>query len=60
MAALDINIGEGNYISLNDPSALQNLPPEARNSAMSQLQVLRDQMASLMQQLELDNKKGSS
>ena len=50
-ANFDINVGEGRYISLNDPSGVQNLDSEMKTSAMSQLKVLQDQMASLMQQL---------
>lgn len=52
VAAFDINLGEGNYISLNDPSAIQNLDSNARSSAVSQIKVLQDQMALMMQQLE--------
>ena len=50
-ANFDINVGEGRYISLNDPSGVQNLDSEMKTSAMSQLKVLQDQMACLMQQL---------
>jgi len=51
-ANFDINVGEGRYISLNDPSGVLNLDDDMKTSAYSQLKVLQDQMASLMQQLE--------
>jgi hypothetical protein len=51
VAAFDINLGEGNYISLNDPQALQHLDSNAKSSAVSQIKVLQDQMATLMEQL---------
>jgi len=50
-ASSDVHVGEGRYISLNDPSAAQNLNEEMKTSALSQLKVLQDQMASLMQKL---------
>ena len=50
-ANFDINVGEGRYISLNDPNGVQHLDSGMKTSALSQLKVLQDQMASLMQQL---------
>ena len=50
-ANFDINVGDGRYISLNDPAGVQNLDDDMKTSALSQLKVLQDQMASLMKQL---------
>lgn len=50
-AAFDINLGEGNYISLSDPTGIQNLDDNMKSNAVSQLKVLQDQMALLMGQL---------
>jgi hypothetical protein len=51
-ANVEINIGEGQYISLNDPSGLSGLDAQMKQTAASQLKVLQDQMASLMAQLQ--------
>jgi hypothetical protein len=51
-ASFEINIGEGRYISLNDPNGVQGLDSDMRATAASQLKVLQDQMASLMAQLQ--------
>lgn len=58
-AAFDINIGEGNYISLNDPNGLQDLDDNMKTSALSQLMILQDQMASLVAQLSVKESKTS-
>lgn len=50
-ANFDINVGEGRYISLNNPSGVQHLDDNMKTNALSQLKVLQDQMASLMEQL---------
>ena len=50
-ANFDISVGEGRFISLNDPNGVQHLDSDMKTSALSQLKVLQDQMASLMQQL---------
>jgi hypothetical protein len=50
-ANFEINVGEGRYISLNDPTGLQALDSSMKATAASQLMVLQDQMASLMAQL---------
>jgi len=51
-ANVEINIGEGQYISLNDPSGVSGLDARMKQTAASQLKVLQDQMASLMAQLQ--------
>jgi hypothetical protein len=51
-ASVEINIGEGQYISLNDPIGVSGLDPQMKQTAASQLKVLQDQMASLMAQLQ--------
>lgn len=50
-ANFDINVGEGKYISLNDPNGVQRLDANMKSNAVQQLKVLQDQMASLMAQL---------
>lgn len=50
-ANFDINVGDGRYISLNDPSGVKNLDASMKSNAVQQLKVLQDQMASLMAQL---------
>jgi hypothetical protein len=46
-----INVGEGKFISLTDPSAIGNLDSESRLRAFNHLQVLQVQMAKIMQDL---------
>lgn len=36
----DINVGEGKYISLTDPSGVNDLDDEMKNTALSQLKIL--------------------
>ena len=48
----DISIGDGKYINLSDPNSAAELSGEMKTTAMTQLKVLQDQMASLMAQLE--------
>ncbi|KAG7345573.1 cell division cycle-associated protein 8 [Nitzschia inconspicua] len=50
-ANFEINVGDGRYISLNDPNGVQELDSEMKATAATQLKVLQDQMASLMAQL---------
>jgi hypothetical protein len=47
-AVFDINIGGGKVISLNDPSMLMELDEEMKHSAMSQIRVFHEQMATWM------------
>mmetsp|Transcript_13191 Transcript_13191/g.30775 ORF Transcript_13191/g.30775 Transcript_13191/m.30775 type:complete len:258 (-) Transcript_13191:445-1218(-) len=51
-ANVEINVGEGQYISLNDPRGISELDPQLKQTAANQLKVLQDQMASLMAQLQ--------
>mmetsp|Transcript_25809 Transcript_25809/g.63221 ORF Transcript_25809/g.63221 Transcript_25809/m.63221 type:complete len:235 (+) Transcript_25809:61-765(+) len=50
-ASFEINVGDGKFISLNDPSGVQELDSNMKATAATQLKVLQDQMASLMAQL---------
>lgn len=50
-AVFDINVGEGRYINLQDPSSMKYLEGDMKDAAISQLKILQDQMASLMAQL---------
>ena len=47
----DINVGDGRFISLSDPSPINHLEDDMKDAAVSQLKILQDQMASLMAQL---------
>jgi len=51
-ANVEINVGEGQYISLNDPNGISELDASMKQTAASQLKVLQDQMASLMATLK--------
>lgn len=51
-ANIEISIGEGRFISLSNPAGLTELDSSMKRSATSQLQVLQDQMQSLMAQLQ--------
>jgi len=50
-AVFDINVGDGRYISLSNPSSIQNLDPEMKSTAKTQLKVMQDQMTMLMAKL---------
>ena len=50
-ANFELSIGDGQTISLNNPSGIHDLDSSMKNAAVSQLQVLQDQMATLMAQL---------
>jgi hypothetical protein len=50
-ANFEINVGDGKYISLNDPDGVEGLDESMKATAASQLKVLRDQMENLMAQL---------
>eukprot|EP00980_Cylindrotheca_fusiformis_P028356 scaffold22593_cov145-Cylindrotheca_fusiformis.AAC.5 len=51
-ANFEISVGEGKYISLNDPHGVKELDSDMKATAATQLKVLQDQMASLMAQLQ--------
>lgn len=51
-ASFDLNVGEGRYISLTDPAGVTNLDPDLKNTALTQLSMLQDQIAGLLKQLE--------
>mmetsp|Transcript_2624 Transcript_2624/g.4087 ORF Transcript_2624/g.4087 Transcript_2624/m.4087 type:complete len:247 (-) Transcript_2624:3288-4028(-) len=46
-----INVGDGRQINLGDPRSMKHLDDDMKTSAVVQLKVLQDQMASLMAQL---------
>ncbi len=50
-AMFDINVG-GRLISLSDPSAMSHLTNEMKSTVTQQLNVLQDQIAKLMTQIE--------
>ena len=50
-ASFDINVGEGQYLSL-DEHQIPHMDDETKNHAINQVKVLQDQLATLMQQLE--------
>jgi len=47
-AIIDMNVGEGIYINLSDLKTFDKLDNELKSTAMSQLKILQEQMASLM------------
>ena len=51
-AQFDINVGDGKYINLTDPTSAEDLNDDMKTTALSQLKVLQDQMTSLMAHLE--------
>lgn len=51
-ANFDINVGEGRFISLSNPGNVDALDDDLKSTAIHQLQVLQDQMSSLMAQLK--------
>jgi hypothetical protein len=53
-AMFDINI-DGRTISLSDPTTMDHLTKEMRNTAMSQLNILQDQLSKLLSHLESAN-----
>lgn len=53
-AMFDINI-DGRTISLSDPTTMDHLTKEMKNTAMSQLNVLQDQLSKLLSHLEGGN-----
>ena len=48
---LSLDVGKGQYISLSDPSSLEHLDVDMKDTARLQLKVLQDQMSKLMAQL---------
>uniref|UniRef100_A0A7S3VH25 Borealin N-terminal domain-containing protein n=1 Tax=Chaetoceros debilis TaxID=122233 RepID=A0A7S3VH25_9STRA len=50
-AEFDINIGDGRYITLGDPSTMEHLTVEMKNTAKNQLHVLQDQLSKLLSHL---------
>lgn len=51
-AEFDINIGDGRYITLGDPSTMEHLTVEMKNTAKNQLHVLQDQLSKLLSHLD--------
>jgi hypothetical protein len=56
-AHFEVSIGDGQYISLSDPMEIQKLDDDVKLSAISQLQVMQDHVASLMQHLTTKERK---
>lgn len=50
-ATIDMNVGEGIYINLSDLKSFDKLDNELKSTAMAQLKILEEQMASLMAKL---------
>mmetsp|Transcript_3132 Transcript_3132/g.4749 ORF Transcript_3132/g.4749 Transcript_3132/m.4749 type:complete len:235 (+) Transcript_3132:120-824(+) len=51
-AVFDISVGGGRTINLNNPESMKHLNDDLKSDAINQLQVLQNQMASLMAQLK--------
>mmetsp|Transcript_11866 Transcript_11866/g.18205 ORF Transcript_11866/g.18205 Transcript_11866/m.18205 type:complete len:98 (+) Transcript_11866:663-956(+) len=51
-AVFDISVGGGRTINLNNPESMKHLDDDLKSDAINQLQVLQNQMASLMAQLK--------
>lgn len=53
-AMFDLNI-DGRTISLSDPTTMEHLTKEMKNTAMNQLNILQDQLSKLLSHLENSN-----
>ena len=53
-AALDINLGGGQFISLQDPQNINSLNGNEKNMAVQQLQMLRDQVDFYLKKMEAE------
>lgn len=51
-ASLDLNLGDGQFISLHDPRNVGTLDNEKKNMALQQLQMLRSQVDSVLKHLQ--------
>lgn len=51
-ANFELNLGDGNFLSLNDTNSIQGLNGDLKTSALSQLKALQSQMEGLVAQLE--------
>ena len=51
-ASLDINLGDGQFISLQDPLNVGALDAEKKNMALQQLQMLKSQVDSVLAHLQ--------
>ena len=51
-ASLDINLGDGHFISLQDPMNVTALDDDKKNMALQQLQMLKDQVDSVLKHLQ--------
>lgn len=51
-ASLDINLGDGQYISLQDPMNMSSLDAEKKIMALQQLQLLKSQVDSVLKHLQ--------
>ena len=51
-ASLDINIGGGQFLSLQDPQNIDSLDGHEKNMAVQQLQMLREQVDFYLKRME--------
>lgn len=51
-ASLDINLGDGQFISLQDPTNVSALDADKKNMALQQLQMLKNQVDSVLKHLQ--------
>lgn len=51
-ASLDLNLGDGQFISLHDPTNITALDDEKKTMAVQQLQMLLNQAESALKQLQ--------
>ena len=51
-ASLDINLGDGQFISLQDPTNVNSLDADKKNMALQQLQMLKNQVDSVLRTLQ--------
>jgi len=51
-ASLSINVGNGQFISLQDPTGVTKLRDDDKNSALLQLQLLKEQVDTAMKKLQ--------
>lgn len=51
-ASLDINLGDGQFISLQDPTNVNSLDDDKKSMALQQLQMLKDQVDYALKHLQ--------
>jgi hypothetical protein len=53
--AFGIDVGDGEYISLQDATVATQLDPAKKNAALFQLQQLKEQVDTVMKSLQINN-----